>query len=339
MDLQVLWFVLLGVLLTGYVVLDGFDLGVGILHLCARREDHRRMMMSSIAPVWDGNEVWLVAFGGALFAAFPEAYATAFSAFYLPFMLLLFSLICRAVSLEFRGKRQEAGWRTCWDTGFWAGSWLAAFLLGVAAGNMVRGIPVGPNGEFQGSLPGLLHPYCLLVGLLTPALFALHGALYLNLKTAGDLQQQVRRWAWRALAIFAALYLAATLTTLAHVPRALSQLRQNQWAFSAPALSVLALAGVAYMLRLGRPGWAFACSCLLIASLSLLFGLTLFPDLVVSSLNPDQWSLTIRNASSSQRTLFIMCLIALIGMPLGAAYNAVVYWVFRGKVKPEEVVY
>jgi cytochrome d ubiquinol oxidase subunit II len=178
-DLNVIWYVLVGVLFTGYAMLDGFDLGVGVLQLFVRKDEHRRLFLNSIGPVWDGNEVWLVTGGGALFAAFPEAYATVFSGFYLPFMLLLCSLIFRAVAIEFRSKEEWTWWRQFWDVAFSAGSLLASLLIGVAMGNIVRGIPLDGDHEFAGSFLGLLNPYALLMGVTTVLLFAMHGAIYL----------------------------------------------------------------------------------------------------------------------------------------------------------------
>lgn len=230
MDLHIFWFATLGVLLTGYAILDGFDLGVGILHLTARDDHERRIYMNSIGPLWDGNEVWLVTFGGALFAAFPHAYATAFSGFYLPFMLLLFALIFRAVSLEFRSKVGGAGWRRLWDVAFSLASGTATFLMGVAVGNAMRGMPIGADFEFQGGLADLLHPYALLVGVLAVAVFAMHGSIYLYLKTEGDLQQRLVPWMWRTFGLFMVMYLFTTIATLVAVPHAIENFQR------APAL-------------------------------------------------------------------------------------------------------
>src|SRR5690348_6012384 len=182
MDLHVIWFLLLGILLAGYAVLDGFDFGVGILHPLARTDHERRLFLNSIGPIWDGNEVWLVVFGGALFAAFPEAYATIFSGFYVAFMLLLFALIFRAVSIEFRSKVHSPGWRRAWDTGFFVSSLLAALVYGIGVGNAMVGIPLDARGVYAGGFLHLLKPYPLLLGVLTVAMFAMHGALYLSLK-------------------------------------------------------------------------------------------------------------------------------------------------------------
>jgi cytochrome d ubiquinol oxidase subunit II len=332
MDLRVLWFMLLGALLAGYAILDGFDLGVGILHLGARDDQERRVFLNSIGPLWDGNEVWLVTFGGALFAAFPEAYATAFSAFYLAFMLLLFALILRAVSMEFRGKSGSARWRAFWDAAFFGASLAAALLFGVAVGDSMLGIPIGANHEFAGTFLGLLRPYALLVGALNVSLLALHGSLYLQLKTEGELQERVSRWSWHAFGVFLTFYLFTTIATLARVPRALANFEHNPWLWGVVSVSVLALANIPRSLYLRRPGWAFLSSAAAIASLVALFGAALYPNLIVSSLDP-AWSLTVANASSSDKTLGIMAVIAALGLPFVLSYTAVIYWVFRGKVE------
>jgi cytochrome bd ubiquinol oxidase subunit II len=331
-DLNFLWFVLLGVLLTGYALLDGFDLGVGILHLAARKDEHRRVLLNSIGPIWDGNEVWLVTFGGALFAAFPNAYATVFSGFYTAFMLLLFALISRAVSMEFRSKLEAPAWRQFWDVAFCAASGVATLLFGVAIGNAMRGMPIGPDGEYHGRFLRLLHPYTVLVGLMVVALFAMHGAVYLNLKTTGELQQRVRSWFWKTFWAFLVLYAVVTVYTLLEVPLATRNFRIHPWAWGVVALSVLAIANIPRAIYHERPGYAFLSSCATIAGLTFLLGIALFPELVHSSLRPE-WSLDIYNAASSPKTLAIMAVIATIGMPFVLAYTSVIYWVFRGKVQ------
>ena len=269
MDLHIFWFATLGVLLAGYAVLDGFDLGVGILHLGAKDDGERRVFMNAIGPVWDGNEVWLLTFGGALFAAFPEAYATVFSGFYLAFMLLLFCLIFRAVSMEFRSKRPSPSWRRFWDVAFSASSAVAALLFGVAVGNAMQGLPVGADKEFaRSTLLGLLRPYPILVGLLAVSLLAMHGALYLQLKTEGDLRERVGGWAWRAFGIFAALYALTTAATLAKVPWALGNFGRMPWLWAVVGLNVLAVAAVPCALYFKRSLAAFLSSCAPIPSSS-----------------------------------------------------------------------
>lgn len=332
MDLQVLWFVLLGVLLTGYAILDGFDLGVGIMHLFTRDDRERRVLMNSIGPLWDGNEVWLVTFGGALFAAFPHAYATAFSAYYLAFMLLLFALISRAVSMEFRSKRESQAWRRFFDVAFCGASGLATLLFGVAVGNSMIGIPVGEDMEYAGGFFNLLSPFPVLVGLFSVSLFAMHGSIYLYLKTEGDLQKRIQGWMWRTFFVFLALFIATSIYAVAAVPSATYNFEHYPWAWIVVVLNVLAIANIPRAIHHGRPLYAFITSCCSIAAFVFLFMVALYPNLIVSSLNPD-WSLTIRNASSSEKTLTIMAIIAAIGMPFVLTYTAVVYWVFRGKVE------
>ncbi|HYG68979.1 MAG TPA: cytochrome d ubiquinol oxidase subunit II, partial [Anaeromyxobacteraceae bacterium] len=213
MDLNTIWFVLVGVLLAGYAVLDGFDLGVGVLHLFAKDEEERRVHVKAIGPVWDGNEVWLLTGGGALFAAFPAVYATVFSGFYLALMLLLLALMARAVSLEFRHQFEGARWTKVWDWAFGLGSLVPALLFGVAVGNIVRGVPVTASGDWAGSFLGLLNPYALVVGVVTLLLFTLHGALYLRMKTTGALAVRLGRVVPPLWFAFVVVYAFATAAT------------------------------------------------------------------------------------------------------------------------------
>lgn len=331
MDLHIFWFVVLGVLLMGYAILDGFDLGVGILHLTVNRDDDRRILMNSIGPLWDGNEVWLVTFGGALFAAFPEAYATVFSGFYLAFMLLLCALIFRAVSMEFRSKRDSAAWRKSWDVAFSVASGVATLLFGVAVGNAIQGMPIGADKEFAGSFFDLLGPYQITVGLLAVATFAMHGSIYLYLKTEGALQKRIHDWIWRTFGAFVALYILTTIFTLVAIPSVTRNFIGHPWGWVVVVLNVLAIANIPRAVYRNKPVYAFASSCCTIAALTFLFGVALFPNLIVSSLNP-AWNVTIYNAASSEKTLEIMRTIAFLGMPFVLAYTAIIYRIFRGKV-------
>ena len=234
MDLQLIWFVLLGVLLIGYAILDGFDFGVGMMHLrVAKTDEEKRLVMNSIGPLWDGNEVWLVTFGGALFAAFPEAYATTFSAFYLPFHFLLVALIFRATALEFRSKHKSPVWRGVWDVAFMGASALAPLLMGTAVGNALVGLPIDEHGVFRGTTLDLLQPYPLSVGVLAATLFALHGSIYLYLKTEGELQERLVGTMWVAFGVFLVTYIGVTIATLAFHPEALRKLRGGPRALGA----------------------------------------------------------------------------------------------------------
>jgi cytochrome d ubiquinol oxidase subunit II len=338
LDLRVVWFGLVGVLLTGYAILDGFDLGVGALHLFARRDEDRRVLLNAIGPVWDGNEVWLVTGGGALFAAFPAVYATVFSGFYVAFMLLLAALIFRAVAIEFRSKQPMGWWRRLWDRSFFGGSVLCSLLIGVALGNIARGVPIGPDGEYAGTTLGLLHPYALLVGVTTVALFMMHGAIYLRMKTEGDLHERVRGWVHNAMVGFIVCYAVTTMATLVYLPRMAEPFARHPALFAVPVLGMLAIANVPREIYNGRDGRAFMSSCAAIAALLLLFGIGVFPNLVPSDPFPER-SLTIYNAASSEKTLGIMLAIALLGMPLVLAYTVCIYWIFRGRVKLDRMSY
>jgi cytochrome d ubiquinol oxidase subunit II len=331
MDLNTTWFLLIGVLLAGYAVLDGFDLGVGVLHLFARGDTERRLHMNAIGPVWDGNEVWLIAGGGALFAAFPIAYATAFSGFYLAFMLLLFALIFRAVSLEFRGRVDSANWRRLWDWSFGLGSLLPAVLYGAAVGNVLRGLPITADGSLNMPFISILNPYALLVGVLSLAMFIMQGAAYMAVKTDGSLRQRMIRvmtGAWMALVV---LYFLATLATYFVSPYLFEGLMGNPlfWIFLILVLAALAYFPVAA--RGPKLVRAFVASSTVIISMIGLAGISLFPRLLPSSLDLG-YSLTVYNASSTPRTLTVMLIIALIGMPLVLGYTVFIYRVFRGKV-------
>ena len=330
MDLNTTWYILVGVLITGYAILDGFDLGVGVLHLFARSDTERRLHMNAIGPVWDGNEVWLLTGGGALFAAFPIVYATAFSAFYLAMMLLLTALIFRAVAMEFRSKLVSPGWRALWDWAFGLGSLLPSVLYGVAVGNVLRGIPLDASGTFTGSFLGLLNPYAVLVGILSLVMFVMHGALYMTLKTDGELQERMAAWATRSWVVFVVIYLVATVASIFTASYLFEGLFGNPLFW---VVFVLLLAAVVYVpvaTKAKRFFRAFLSSSVVIASTIGLAAISMFPRLVPSSINLD-YSLTIYNASSTRLTLQVMLVIALIGMPLVIAYTFWVYRVFKGK--------
>ncbi|QDT01669.1 Cytochrome bd-I ubiquinol oxidase subunit 2 [Rubripirellula lacrimiformis] len=331
--LTFIWFLLLGVLLTGYAILDGFDLGVGILHPFIAKDDReRRLVMNSIGPLWDGNEVWLVTFGGALFAAFPVAYATVFSSFYTAFYLLLTCLIGRAVSLEFRSKVHSPTWRKVWDVGFFLSSFTAAFLLGVAGGNVMAGMELGPKYEYQGNLLSQIYWYPLMVGCLTVSLFALHGAIFLYLKTEDELQDRIRKVITKLFYVFAVLYLVVSVATFVHVPHATENIANYPILWIVPLLNALAVLNIPRAMHLGKPGYAFFTSSMVIAALATLFSVAIFPNFMLSTLDP-AYNVTLDNARSSQGTLQTMLIIAVIGMPCVASYTVIIYWIFRGKVK------
>ena len=324
MALTTLWFILIAVLWIGYFVLEGFDFGVGILLPFLGRDDtERRAMINTIGPVWDGNEVWLLTAGGATFAAFPLWYASLFSGFYLALLLILVGLIIRGVSFEFRGKVATQRWKKGWDQAIFWGSAVPALLWGVAFANIVRGVPLNQAHVYTGNLLTLLNPYGLLGGLATLSLFALHGAIFLSLRTTGDLRQRARR--------------AAMLIAVAAVPVAAGFLVASQVAhgrlatdLTAAAAAVALLAAVAAIAR-GKEGWAFAGTALtLLLAVATLFG-DLWPN-VLPSTTSAAYSLTVHNASSSHYTLTVMTWVALIFTPVVLAYQAWTYWVFRHRV-------
>ena len=338
LDLNTVWFILIGVLFVGYAMLDGFDLGVGALHLFTKKDEERRVMLNAIGPVYDGNEVWLVTGGGALFAAFPNVYATVFSGFYLAFVLLLVALIFRAVAIEFRSKQPMRCWRQMWDIGFSAGSVVSSLLIGVVMGNIAWGIPIDERGEFAGTFWSLLHPYALLLGVTTVALFMMHGAIYALMKTEGPLHDKLRGWITQCIIFFIICYAVTTMATLLYVQHMAARMRANPWLFSIAVANMLAIANIPREIHRGKDWLAFLSSCAAMITLMGLFGLEMFPNLVFSNPEPTH-SLTIYNAASSPKTLGIMLTIAAIGVPVVVAYTVSIYWIFRGKVKLDRMSY
>ena len=331
MDLNTVWFLLVAVLIIGYAILDGFDLGVGVIHLFTKDENEKRININAIAPVWDGNEVWLLTGGGALFAAFPIVYATVFSGFYLALMLLLLALILRAVSMEFRGKVDSPKWRSYGDLAFGIGSLLPAVLFGVAVGNILRGIPINSDGYFTGTFFTLLNPYAILVGVLSLILFTMHGAIYLTMKTSGNQKERMRLIIPKLWIAFVTVYFVVTLYSIFEAKFLFENVLSN------PLFYILFLVMLASIIMIpmnvngGKFGKAFLFSSVTIACMIGLMGISLFPRLV-PSLTDLANSLTIYNASSTQGTLTAMLIIALIGMPLVIGYTIFIYKAFKGKV-------
>jgi cytochrome d ubiquinol oxidase subunit II len=333
-DLNLIWFILFTVLITGYAILDGFDLGVGIIQLFTKDPDERRKNINAVGPVWDGNEVWLLTGGGALFAAFPIVYATIFSGFYLAFMLLLTALIFRAVSFEFRKYSEADKSKQYWDYAFAIGSSIPALLYGVAIGNVLRGLPVEiVDGKVNASISflGLLNPYAVLVGLLSVVMLFMHGSVYMAMKSEGKHQEKVAGYAGKAWIGFIVLYFAATFATFFVSPFLFEGIFKKPLFW---VLLILVFGSLFYIpvgIKAKQFGKTFIASSALIAGMLGLTAISLFPRLVPSSINLAN-SLTIYNASSTERTLFTMLIIALIGMPLVIGYTIFVYRIFRGKV-------
>ncbi len=327
MDLQTLWFILIAVLFTGFLFLEGFDYGVGILlPIVAKQDNERRVVVNSIGPIWDGNEVWLLTAGGAMFAAFPNWYATLFSGFYLALFLILIALIIRGVAFEFRSKDASPRWRSLWDRAIFIGSLIPALLWGVAFGNILRGVAIDSHMTYVGSFFDLLNPYALIGGLVTLTLFILHGALFLELKTDGVIQERARnitRRIWLPVTILAVVFVVFSLfqtDILTHI---------NLINVLGLVVAVGGLLGTGYFIFKARYGRAFTGTGFTIVGIvALIFG-TLFPRVMPSTLGFD---LTIYNASSSPYTLQVMSVIALTVVPIVLLYQAWTYWVFRKRL-------
>ncbi len=332
MDLNILWFILIAVLFTGYFFLEGFDFGVGILMPFLGRDDHnRRLIINTIGPFWDANEVWLLTAGGAIFAAFPNWYATLFSGFYLALLLMLVALILRAVAFEFRSKHDDPKWRSIWDWMIFFGSFIPALLWGVALANLLRGVPIDETMTYQGGFFNLLNPYALVGGLASVSLFTLHGAIFLNLKTSDALRES-------ALAAAKKIWLPATILLFVFViytyleTDIYSRLGVNPGVV--PIFAGLSLFFSIFLLRNNKSGWAFILTSMSIVFSTITIFMALFPRVMVSSLNPD-WSLTIYNASSTAYTLKTMSIVALIFVPIVLIYQAWTYWIFRKRISSQ----
>ncbi len=329
MELTTVWFCLIAVLWIGYFTLEGFDFGVGmLLPWLARDQRERRIMINTIGPVWDGNEVWVLTAGGATFAAFPEWYATLFSGFYLPLLLILLALIVRGVAFEYRHQRPEAAWHSRWDGAIIFGSYVPAVLWGVAFANIVRGVPIDESKEFTGTLFTLLNPYGLLGGIVTLLLFLTHGAMFLALKTDGDIRYRARAVAVKcglAAAAAAVLFLVWT-----------QSITGNAGSAVVFVLAALALLGGVAMAQAGREGWAFIGTFAAIGLAVAGLFVALFPDVMPSTTDP-AFSLTATNAAATAYTLKVMTIVAAIFTPIVLCYQAWTYWVFRKRISTHHI--
>lgn len=333
--LETIWFVLITVLFIGFFFLEGFDFGVGmLLPFLGKTDSERRMIINTIGPFWDGNEVWLITAGGAMFAAFPNWYATLFSGFYMALFLMLLALIGRGVAFEFRSKVEHAKWRNAWDWVIFAGSLLPPLLWGIALANLMRGVPIDAEMNYVGSFWDLISPYSIIAGISVVLLFLLHGALFLNLRTVSPLMDRARDVALRigalaTLSVFVFIILSYFETDL---------FSQGVNPGMVPLLAGIALVSVRYFIKAGKQGWAFAMTGLTIVLSTITVFNCLYPRVMISSLNPD-WSLTIYNTASNAYTLKVMTIIALCTVPIVLAYQAWTYWVFRKRVTSEHLEY
>lgn len=337
--LEFIWFTVFVVLMCGYAILDGFDLGVGMLHMFSKKDVERRLMLNSIGPVWDGNEVWLITAGGALFAGFPGIYATLCSAFYGPIMLFLSGIIFRAVAIEFRSKQPMSWWRWMWDILFSLASLIISLGLGLVMGNLVRGIPLDEHQEFIGNIWDFIHPYALVTGLLVVTLFLMHGSIFLCLKTDGEFHEKIRKWVAPTTAVFIIFYGLTTVMTLIWYPHMIKAMQERHIFFLVAIVNILAIANIPREVNNGNDGRAFLSSCVNIACLLALFGIGMFPDVIRAINDPENLSLTIYNAGSSEKTLTILLVIAALGIPMVLSYTFMIYYIFHGKVRLDSSSY
>lgn len=339
MSLALIWYFVIILAIICYAMLDGFDLGVGLLHLFAKTDEDRRIFLNAIGPVWDGNEVWLVIVGGALFAGFPEVFGTLFSTFYIPTFVLLMGLMFRAVSIEFRSKQPSERWRRNWDLCFFFGSFVISFGVGVLLSNLITGIPLDRDHVFVGSFSDLIHPYALMVGVMTVALFTMHGAIFLVMKTEGKLHDRIRRWVPKVIAFFILTFLIVTTMTIYNKPHMTAPMGRYPALLSIPVFAFATIFLVPYLMKKQWDGWAFICSCVCIALLLSLAAIGTFPNMILSTINPQTNSLQIYNSASSELTLKVLLIIVSIGIPLVLAYGFYIYRVFRGKVEIDSTSY
>lgn len=338
MIFEILWYLVLGCSALFYVILDGFDLGVGALHLFAKNDTQRRMLINAIGPVWDGNEVWIVVAIGGLLAGFPNAYATILSSFYTPVMMLIAGLMFRASAIEFRSKHESPRWRQTWDVIFSCASILVAFVLGLILANMIVGIPINEAQDYVGNSIDFFNPYALILGVTAVALFAMHGSIYLAMKTEGEAHAVVRTWINPAIIFFFVSYSVATIATFYYAPHMTNFLQKHPFLLILPIASLAAILSVPHQIKRGRDGLAFVSSCFSIAFLLVLFSVGTFPVFVPSTIDP-AYNLTIYNTSSSTGSLKNLLIIATIGVPLVLCYGFWVYRTFRGKVKLDKTSY
>lgn len=330
LNLETLWFVLIAVLWIGFFFLEGFDFGVGILlPFIGKDDEDRRVMINTIGPTWDGNEVWLLTAGGAMFAAFPEWYATMFSGFYLALFLVLFGLIIRGVAFEYRSKHPTSQWRTMWDWAIFVGSFLPALLFGVAFGNLVRGLEIDAAGEYVGGFWSLLNPYSLVMGVASLMLFTLHGALFLSMKARGDVYD-------RAVGVAKSLSLVATAVMAIAMIWSYFQADGGTVPGLLPVAAMGLLGVVIWLVYSKMFAWAFAFTGLTIATVVAAIFVGMYPNVMTSTIDP-AYSLTVFNASSTTLTLQIMSVVALVFVPIVLGYQTWSYWVFRKRVGREDV--
>ncbi len=336
----IFWYIVIIVAVICYAMLDGFDLGVGSMQLYTRKDEERRIFLNAIGPVWDGNEVWLVIVVGAMFAGFPYAYATLFSALYIPLILLISALIFRAVAIEFRSKHPTKRWRSTWDFLFFLGSIGISLAVGITLGNLIEGLPLDHHHDYTGGIfMTFLRPYPILVGILAYALFQMHGTIYLIMKTEGELQQKLIGWLQPIMIFFIITYAITTMITLIYQEHMVEMIRERPYLFFIALGNMLMIANIPREVSKHHYGWAFISSCLNIAFLLALYAIGTFPYVIRSSIDPAVNSITVMEAAASLKTLYVLTGIVGIGLPLVFAYGFFIYRLFRGKVTIDHMSY
>lgn len=339
LDYPTLWYLVVGLLFSGYAILEGFDYGAGAWHLFFRKDESRRIAINAIGPIWDANQVWLIIGGGALFAGFPVMYATLLSAMYIPFMLFLMFLVLRSSAIKFRSAEKMLWWRKTWDIIYSVSNIAIAFLLGVVLGNVLQGFEIGPNFSYKGGVFfSFLSPYALMVGFTTLSIFMTQGAIFLLLKTEGKLHIRLTFLLKKGMLFFIVSFSVTTLYTILFIPGVTDNFKENPLFFALPILSFLAVANVPRLVSKMKYFQALVFSSLTMAFLLMLVAFQLYPTLLISSIDPVH-SITIYNAASSQKSLGIMLTIVLIGAPLLAAYFLFLYKTFNGKVALDDTSY
>ncbi|MGH2612407.1 MAG: cytochrome d ubiquinol oxidase subunit II [Rhabdochlamydiaceae bacterium] len=335
---QYLMYIVLMTAIVAYATLDGFDLGVGCLHLFTKTDQERRIMINAIGPVWDGNSTWIVIGGGVLFAAFPKAFSILAPNLYTPFMLMLFGFMLRAAAIEFRSKRKSRKWRSFWDISFFSASLILAFIVGLVLGNLIHGMPLNNKGELEGGFADLLMPYTLVIAVLGISCFMMHGSLYVLMKTEGAFHDKIRKWTHLTIVFFLTLWIIGTTMTFILQPHMIRPFILFPELMVVPVLSLAAVIAIPVLIRKKRDGQAFLCSCLSIFLLLSLFLLGTFPNIARSTLDP-AGSLTLMNSSVSELALWILVAVSLTGVPLSFFYFPYVYRVFKGKIKLDHMSY